>query len=71
MNFKPILNVLGALLFLIGVTLLMPILISIYFSESDTLGFINSFLTTSGTTKEIEPISTSKLSIFLIRLVAK
>ena len=44
MNFKPILNVLGALLFLLGVTLLIPILISIYFSESDTLGFINSFL---------------------------
>ena len=36
-----------------------------------TLNFINSFLTTCGTVKEIEPISISKLSIFLIRLVAK
>ena len=35
MNFKPILNVLGALLFLLGVTLLIPILISIYFRDPD------------------------------------
>ena len=34
MKLKPILNVLGALLFLIGVTLLIPILISIYFQQA-------------------------------------
>ena len=42
MKLKPILNVLGALLFLIGITMLVPIFISILYGENDTMGFIYS-----------------------------
>jgi len=44
MNFKPLLNVLGALLSLIGVTMLVPIFISFYLNENDLFGFIYSSL---------------------------
>ena len=49
MNLKPILNVLGALLFLLGVTMVVPIFISILYSENDTIGFIYSALICTGT----------------------
>ena len=44
MKLKPLLNVLGALLSLIGVTMLVPIFISFYLNEYDLFGFIYSSL---------------------------
>ena len=49
MKLKPILNVLGALLFLIGITMLVPIFISILYGENDTMGFIYSALICTST----------------------
>ena len=49
MKLKPILNVLGALLFLIGITMLVPIFISILYRENDTMGFIYSSLICTST----------------------
>ena len=42
MRMKPILNVLGALLALLGVTMIVPILISYFSGESDLIGLIKS-----------------------------
>ena len=44
MSLKPLLNVLGALLTLIGITMLIPIFISFYFAGYDLFGFIYSAL---------------------------
>ena len=44
MSLKPLLNVLGALLTLIGITMLIPIFISFYFDGYDLFGFIYSAL---------------------------
>ena len=49
MKLKPILNVLGALLFLIGITMLVPIFISILYGENDTMGFIYSAMICTST----------------------
>ena len=42
MKLKPLLNVLGALLSLIGITMLIPIFISFYLNEYDLFGFVYS-----------------------------
>ena len=42
MRVKPILNVLGALLALLGITMILPILISYFSGGSDLIGLIKS-----------------------------
>ena len=42
MRLKPILNVLGALLALLGITMIVPILISYFSGGSDLIGLIKS-----------------------------
>ena len=44
MNLKPLLNVLGALLTLLGITMVVPIFISFYLNGYDLSGFIYSAL---------------------------
>ena len=44
MKFKPLLNILGALLSILGITMVLPIFISYIYGESDFNGFIYSML---------------------------
>ena len=44
MKFKPLLNIIGALLSILGTSMIVPIFISIGYGESDTSGFIISSL---------------------------
>jgi len=44
MKLKPLLNILGALLSILGITMVIPIFISYQYGESDLMGFIQSSL---------------------------
>jgi Trk-type K+ transport systems, membrane components len=44
MKIKPLLNIIGALLSILGTSMIVPIFISLGYGESDTFGFIISSL---------------------------
>ena len=44
MRFKPLFNILGSLLFILGCTMLIPLMLSWVHNESDFNGFLHSFL---------------------------
>jgi trk system potassium uptake protein TrkH len=49
MKIKPVLNTLGAFLFILGLTMLIPLACSLYYGENDTRSFVLSVIITSGT----------------------
>ncbi len=48
MKAKPVIHILGAFLFILGLTMLVPLGCSLYYRESDTRSFLFSILITSG-----------------------
>ncbi len=48
MNAKPVIHVLGAFLFILGLTMVVPLACSLTYRESDTRSFLLSILLTSG-----------------------
>jgi trk system potassium uptake protein TrkH len=49
MKIKPVLNTLGAFLFILGLTMLVPLACSLYYGEADAWSFVLSVGITSGT----------------------
>ena len=49
MKIKPVLNTLGAFLFILGLTMLVPLSCSLYYGEADAWSFVLSIGITSGT----------------------